>query len=32
MVLQAKRKVARPTSIYRDDIAVVEFKKNGQIA
>jgi transposase len=25
--LQAKLKVARPTSIHRDDIAVVEFKK-----
>jgi transposase len=30
--LQAKLKVARPTSIHRDDIAVVEFKKNCQIA
>lgn len=30
--LQAKLKVARPTSIHRDDLAVVEFKKNCQIA
>jgi transposase len=30
--LRAKRKVARPTGIHRDDPAVVEFKKNCQIA
>ena len=30
--LQAKLKVACPTSIHRDDLAVVEFKKNCQIA
>jgi transposase len=28
--LQAKLKVARPTSIHRDDLAVVEFKKTAR--
>ena len=28
--LKAKLKVARPTHIKRDDMAVVEFKKNSQ--